>query len=85
MHRAIVDAIYSGIEGAKLQNISSLNGEVWVVDCQAEVNVTIKIGGQSFPLHPLDVVQTDVDDSGNTFCYGTVSVMSHHARCDALG
>ncbi|KAI0301931.1 aspartic peptidase domain-containing protein [Multifurca ochricompacta] len=66
----VADAIYSGAKGAKLVNIDSLNGEVWHVDCDAEVNVTIKIGGQSYFLHPLDTNQKVVDDNGKEYCIG---------------
>jgi hypothetical protein len=70
-----VNAIYSGVKGAKLVNMEGFNGETWVVDCDAEVNVSFKIGGATFPIHPLDVTQTQTDDSG-TFCFGTVRVTS---------
>ena len=73
-NRYVVNAIYSGAKGAKLQNIPEFNGETWVVDCDAELNVSFKIGGSTYPIHPLDVTRTDTDDNGNTFCYGTVRV-----------
>ena len=71
----VVNAIYSGAKGAKLVNIPGFNGETWVVDCDAELNVSFKIGGGTYPIHPLDVTQTQTDDSG-TFCFGTVRVIS---------
>jgi hypothetical protein len=71
-----VNAIYSGAKGAQLVNIASLNGDVWEVDCSAEINVTFKIGGQSYPIHPLDVTRKAVDSNGDTICYGTVRVTS---------
>jgi hypothetical protein len=73
-HRYVVDAIYSGISGAHKETISSLNGEVWVLDCTSEVNVSLKIGGQTFPIHPLDLNQQGQDDSGNNICFGSVRV-----------
>ena len=69
-------AIYSGAKGAHLVNISAFSGDVWVVDCDAEINLTFKIGGQSIPIHPLDVTRVEVDPNGDTFCYGTVRVAS---------
>lgn len=71
-----MNAIYSGAKGAKLVNIPEFNGETWVVDCDAELNVSFKIGGQTYPIHPLDVTRPQTDDSGNSYCYGTVRVMS---------
>jgi len=71
-----VNAIYSGAMGAKLVNMPEFNGDTWVVDCQAELNVSFKIGGQTYPIHPLDVTQKATDNSGNTFCFGTVRVTS---------
>ncbi len=62
--------------GAKLVNMPEFNGDTWVVDCQAELNVSFKIGGQTYPIHPLDVTQKATDNSGNTFCFGTVRVTS---------
>jgi len=67
----VVDAIYSGISGAHKESISSLNGDVWVLDCTSEVNVSFKIGGQTFPIHPLDLNQQGQDDSGKNICFGT--------------
>ena len=78
-NRHVVNAIYSGAKGAKLQNITELNGETWVVDCDAEINLSFKIGGVTYPIHPLDVTQSTTDDNGNTFCFGTVRATSPHS------
>ena len=75
-NRYIVDTIYSGISGAHKENLSAFDGEVWVLDCKSEVNASIKIGGQTYPIHPLDLSQKGVDDSGNEICFGTVCVAS---------
>ena len=45
--RHVVDAIYSGAKGAKIVNITELNGDVWVVRCNAELNISFKIGGNT--------------------------------------
>jgi hypothetical protein len=71
-----VDAIYSGAKGAQLLNVSALGGDVYIVDCTAEINVTFKVGGQSYPVHPLDVTRETVDSNGDKICYGTVRVAS---------
>ena len=42
-----MDAIYSGAKGAKIVNITELNGDVWVVRCNAELNISFKIGGNT--------------------------------------
>ena len=67
-NRYVVNAIYSGAKGAHFSD----NDSVWVVDCEAEINVTFKIGGQSYPVHPLDVTQEQIDPNGDSFCFGTV-------------
>lgn len=69
-------AIYSGAKGAKLLNISELHGETWIVDCDAELNISFKIGGVTYPIHPLDLSQPEIDDDGKTFCIGAVCVTS---------
>ena len=72
-----MDAIYSGAKGAKLLNLEAyFGGDIWVVDCDAELNISFKIGGNTYPIHPLDVTQPKTDDNGNTFCFGTVRVTS---------
>ena len=71
-----MNSIYSGAKGAKLVSRQEFNGEVWVVDCDAELNVSFKIAGQTYPIHPLDVTRQETDDTGSTFCYGTVRVTS---------
>jgi len=68
--------MYSGAKGAKLTNLLSFSGDVWVIDCDADVNVTFLIGGRSYPIHPLDMNQQGADDSGNEICYGPVRVAS---------
>ena len=62
-----------------MKNLSLYDGDIWIVDCDAEINVTFKIGGQSYPIHPLDVTQEDVDSNGNFYCYGTVRVASQQS------
>ncbi|KAI9448436.1 acid protease [Lactarius indigo] len=53
----VARALYSGAKGAKLTNFQSFGGDVWVIDCDAEVNATFLIGGKSYPIHPLDLNQ----------------------------
>ncbi|KAH9041834.1 acid protease [Lactarius hengduanensis] len=48
----VARALYSGAKGAKLTNLQSFNGDIWVIDCDAEVNATFVIGGQSYPYPP---------------------------------
>ncbi|KAI9507214.1 acid protease [Russula earlei] len=71
----IVDAIYSGIQGAQLVNNSFFHGPVWVFGCDVEVNVTLKFGGLSYPLHPLDLSRQAIDDNGNEFCHATLQAV----------
>jgi len=71
-----VNAIYSGVKGAKLTYVPSFHGDIWIVDCDAEINVTFRIGGQSYPIDPLDVSRKEQYTNGDTFCFGTVRVAS---------
>ena len=74
-NRYIVNATYSEAKDAKYVNVPPY-GNVWVVDCGAEINMTFKIGGQSYPIHPLDVTREDKDPNGESFCFGTVRMTS---------
>ncbi len=69
-----MDAIYSGIPGAQKKTLQWLSGDVWILDCNSEVNASIQIGGATYPIHPLDLSRTGFDDEGNAICYGTVRV-----------
>ncbi|KAH9065098.1 acid protease [Lactarius deliciosus] len=66
----VARALYSGAKGAKLTNVQKAGGDIWVIDCDAEVNATFLIGGQSYPVHPLDLNQQNTDDDGNVVCFG---------------
>ncbi|KAI0276912.1 aspartic peptidase domain-containing protein [Russula aff. rugulosa BPL654] len=80
----VVDAIYSGAKGAKLINITELDGYTWVVDCDVEFNISFKIGGRTYPIHPLDVTQPTTDDNGNTYCFGTFQSIIPEAQDPTL-
>ena len=77
-NRYIVDAFYSGAKGAHVVNITNDSGDVWVLDCDVELNVSFKIAGVTYPIHPLDVTQAATDDNGKTYCFGTVRETSLH-------
>ncbi|KAH9007248.1 aspartic peptidase domain-containing protein [Lactarius hatsudake] len=66
----VARALYSGAKGANLTNVQKAGGDIWVIDCDAEVNATFLIGGQSYPIHPLDLNQQGTDDNGNEVCFG---------------
>ncbi|KAH9007228.1 acid protease [Lactarius hatsudake] len=66
----VARALYSGAKGAKLLPSPSFGGDIWVIDCDAEINATFLIGGQSYPIHPLDLNQQTTDDYGNEVCFG---------------
>ncbi|KAJ7771356.1 aspartic peptidase domain-containing protein [Mycena maculata] len=72
---AICDAIYSGISGAEY---SSELGQ-WTIPCEAEVDIALQFGGEVFPIHPLDVTPTSLDNTSlcvGSFVPQTVSVGS---------
>ncbi|KAH9037652.1 aspartic peptidase domain-containing protein [Lactarius pseudohatsudake] len=66
----VAHALYSGAKGAKLTNVQQFSGDIWVIDCDVEVNATFLIGGQSYPIHPLDLNHQVTDDNGNNICFG---------------
>ncbi|KAH9065101.1 acid protease [Lactarius deliciosus] len=68
--RYVAHALYSGAKGAELTNVEQLGGDIWAIDCDAEVNATFLIGGQSYPIHPLDLNHQVTDDKGNKICFG---------------
>ncbi|KZO96241.1 acid protease, partial [Calocera viscosa TUFC12733] len=51
---AIASGIYSGIAGAKLQNIQG-QGEFWTMPCSTEVDASFTFSGIKYPIHPLDL------------------------------
>ncbi|KAH9172154.1 aspartic peptidase domain-containing protein, partial [Lactarius sanguifluus] len=66
----VAHALYSGAKGAELINVPNFGGDVWVIDCDVEVNATFLIGGQSYPIHPFDLNRQVTDDNGNNICFG---------------
>jgi len=76
----VAQAFYSGAKGAKLVHMESFYGEVWVIDCDAEVNATFLIGGRSYPIHPLDMNQQGTDDNGKDICFGAVRAISSYRK-----
>ena len=68
-NRYVLNAIYSDAPGAQLVSDSSLGGDVWVIDCTAEINMTFKIGSSQYDW-------SEVASNGDVFCYGTVRVTS---------
>ncbi|KAF8076381.1 aspartic peptidase A1 [Lyophyllum atratum] len=63
--KAICDAIYGSIPGAKYE---ARIGQ-WIVPCDYEVNVALQIGGQVYPIHPLDVTPSGL--TNNNVCVGS--------------
>ncbi|KAG5724355.1 Aspartic protease [Termitomyces sp. T112] len=71
--KAICDAIYGGISGAKFDSASGQ----WTVPCNFEIDMALQIGGQVFPVHPLDVTPSGLASNGvcvGSFVPQTVSV-----------
>ncbi|KAJ7636231.1 aspartic peptidase domain-containing protein [Roridomyces roridus] len=52
---SVAAAIYSPYGAdAQLTDVSEVDGAIWVVACDVEVNVTLLFGGEAYPVHPLD-------------------------------
>ncbi|EIN07494.1 acid protease [Punctularia strigosozonata HHB-11173 SS5] len=71
--KAVADAIYGDVSGAKLQNVSGI-GSIYVLPCKTELNLTFVFGGKNFSIHPLDVVLDALSDSDD--CVGAFQPMS---------
>ncbi|KAI0647783.1 acid protease [Trametes meyenii] len=68
----VAEAFYKDVPGASLVSRSDLNGQIWQLPCDKEVNVTFKFSGVKYPIHPLDT-NLDLnltDSSGNRVCVG---------------
>ncbi|KAI8978776.1 acid protease [Trametes punicea] len=68
----VAEAFYKNVPGAALVNRADLNGQVWQLPCDKEVNVTFKFSGVKYPIHPLDT-NLDLnltDSSGKRVCVG---------------
>ncbi|KAI0373720.1 acid protease [Pilatotrama ljubarskyi] len=73
----VAEAFYKDVPGASLVTRSELNGQVWQIPCDKEVNVTFKFSGVSFPIHRLDT-NLDLnltDSSGKAVCVGAFQPM----------
>ncbi|KAG8863787.1 hypothetical protein FRB96_007624 [Tulasnella sp. 330] len=79
--KAISDALYSGLPGAQLINVTGA-GEIWEVPCTQEVNVTFVFGGQKIFVHPLDVTlpaNASVATNSSSICYGAFQPIGANA------
>ncbi|EIW59384.1 acid protease [Trametes versicolor FP-101664 SS1] len=68
----VAEAFYANVPGAQLVNVASLDGQIWQLPCDKEVNVTFKFAGVSYPMHPLDtnIDLNMTDGKGNPICFG---------------
>lgn len=70
----VAEALYANVPGAQLVTVASLDGQVWQLPCDKEVNVTFKFAGVSYPMHPLDtnIDLNMTDGKGKPICFGAV-------------
>lgn len=70
--RKMSDAIYGRVQGATYSTQEGL----WKVPCKQNLSLAFVFGGVTMPIHPLDVVNSDLDPSDpNGLCDGAVSVL----------
>ncbi|KAI0662199.1 acid protease [Cubamyces menziesii] len=74
----VAEAFYKNVPGSALVNRPDLNGEIWELPCDKEVNITFKFGGDSFRIHPLDAnLDLNLTNSqGQHVCVGAFQPMS---------
>jgi len=84
--KAIADAFYGRVPGAKFQNLTGV-GEIYVVPCEAELNVSFVFGGVKIPIHPLDTVTDSLDKTdalGNPICIGAFQPIIQTAQSNTF-
>ncbi|KAF8798904.1 acid protease [Phlegmacium glaucopus] len=67
--RPISDAIYGRVQGAQFDS----DNQWWTVPCQQYLNVSVNFGGRNYPIHPLDLVDDNLnltDSTGKKVCLG---------------
>jgi len=67
--RSISDAIYGRVQGAVFDSTN----QWWTVPCGQYLNVSFNFGGQNYPIHPLDLVDDNLDltnSAGQRVCLG---------------
>ena len=70
--RKMSDAIYGRVQGATYSTQEGL----WKVPCTQNLSIAFVFGGVTMPIHPLDLVSNDLDQSDpNGLCDGGVSVI----------
>ncbi|KAI0823632.1 aspartic peptidase domain-containing protein [Trametes gibbosa] len=78
--KAVADAIYSRVPGAKYVTISATETPIWTMPCDVELNITFKFAGVAYPIHPLDTVMDDLhgplDSTGKPSCVGSFQPIS---------
>jgi len=69
---SVAQALYGGVPGASLQNLTQVQGEIWVLPCNQEVSATFVFGGIEFPIHPLDLNFDGfgLEENGKPICIG---------------
>ncbi|PCH39891.1 acid protease [Wolfiporia cocos MD-104 SS10] len=69
---SVASAFYESVPGAQLVDVPDLDGPIWQIPCEYEINVTFKFGGISFPVNPLDTSLdlNGTDGDGEKTCYG---------------
>ena len=69
--REVSDAIYGRVQGA----VYDTRAQYWTVPCGQYLNIAFNFGGITYPVHPLDTVNSDFDykdANGNIACIGSV-------------
>ncbi|EMD40138.1 hypothetical protein CERSUDRAFT_112356 [Gelatoporia subvermispora B] len=68
----VAKAFYGNVPGAKLMHYEQLDGPIWQLPCDIEVNVTFKFGGVNYPINPIDTTidLNATDNDGNHICFG---------------
>jgi Eukaryotic aspartyl protease len=77
--RKMSDAIYGRVQGASY----STEEGMWKVPCTQNLSLAFVFGGVTMAIHPLDIVNNDLDTSNpDGLCIGAVSVV--HCLCNIV-
>lgn len=80
--RTISDAIYGRVKGA----VFDTTNQWWTVPCGQYLNVSFNFGGHNYPIHPLDLVDDNldlIDSTGQKICLGAVCFTFSSAIADS--
>ncbi|KAI0076665.1 acid protease [Panus rudis PR-1116 ss-1] len=66
----IIEAIYGSLPGAHPNTDRPY--KTYDLPCDTKINVSMIIGGVEYPIHPIDLIISEIGDDGNLKCTGAI-------------